>query len=143
MNGKELTHVGHTIYRDTWAEVNLDAIEHNVKEMRKKLPETSEIMAVVKANGYGHGDVQVAKQALASGATYIAVALLEEALKLRHAGIDAPILVLGWVSPEDTPTAAKHHITLTFFQREWLESVSKKSFPNGLKVHMKWDTGMG
>lgn len=135
-------YVEQKIYRDTWAEINLGAIEHNVKEMKKKLPETSQIMAVVKANGYGHGAVPVAKKAITSGATCIAVALLEEAITLREAGIDVPILVLGWVSPDHAHVAAKYDITLTMFQDDWLMNLPE-NLPNRLKVHMKWDTGMG
>lgn len=130
------------IYRDTWAEVNLQAIEHNVQAIKAKLQAETEIMAVVKANGYGHGAVAVAKRALEAGATYLAVALLEEAVTLREAGITAPILVMGWVSAEHAPIAAKHNITLTMFQEQWLKNVPNH-LSKPLKVHMKWDTGMG
>lgn len=131
------------MYRETWAEIDLDAIRYNIKQMKDRLPQTSFITAVVKANGYGHGSVQVAKTALASGATALAVALLEEAIVLRKAGIEAPILVLSRVSPKGAIEAARQNITLTFFQMEWLEEVSKYRLPKELKVHMKWDTGMG
>lgn len=131
------------IYRDTWAEVNLEAIAYNIDQIKRKLPDYCDVIAVVKANGYGHGDVEVAKKALASGATMLAVALFEEALKLREANIDAPILVFGKVAPQDTPIAAEQDITLTFFQKEWLREVKQLSFPRPLKLHMKWDTGMG
>lgn len=130
------------LYRDTWAEVNLQAIEHNVKAIRAKLPGKTHIMAVVKANGYGHGSIAIARRALASGATHLAVALLEEAITLREAGIDAPILVMGWVSAEHAPIAAKHRITLTVFQEDWLKNVPRDLL-QPLHVHMKWDTGMG
>lgn len=129
-------------YRDTWAEVNLQAIEYNVKAMRKRLLDDTSIMAVVKADGYGHGSVSVAKRALASGATHLAVALLEEAITLRKAGIDAPILVMGWVDAMHAPVAAKYRITLTMFQEEWLKEVPE-DLSDPLQVHMKWDTGMG
>ncbi|HEY4601011.1 MAG TPA: alanine racemase [Cerasibacillus sp.] len=132
-----------TLYRPTWAEIDLAAIGYNIKQIKKTLSTGTEIMAVVKANGYGHGSVEIARKALASGAKALAVALLEEALVLRRAGITAPILVLGWVDPKDSPVAASHHITLTFFQEEWLEEVGKISLTDDLKVHMKWDTGMG
>ena len=78
-------------YRPTWVEVDLGAIRGNARILK---PETAELMAVVKANGYGHGDVEVARAAIDGGATWIAVALVEEGLKLRGAGIEAPILVL-------------------------------------------------
>lgn len=129
--------------RETWAEVNLNHIGYNIIQMKKKLPRETEIMAVVKANGYGHGSVEVAKQALESGATALAVALLEEALHLRQAGIEAPILVLGRVQATFAPLAAEHDITLTFFQKSWLEELHSYSWSRPLKLHMKWDTGMG
>lgn len=131
------------IYRHTWAEVDLDAIGHNIKQMKKRLPEHCGVIAVVKANAYGHGTVDVAEKALASGAKMLAVALLEEALILREAGIRAPILVFGRVLPQDVPVAAKQNITLTCFQAEWVREVKQLSLTSTLNVHMKWDTGMG
>ncbi|WP_430788638.1 alanine racemase [Virgibacillus flavescens] len=130
-------------YRPTWVEVDLDAIEHNIKQMKQMLSPNSNIFAVVKANGYGHGAVEIARTALRAGAEALAVALLEEALELRKAGIPAPILVLGWVAPEDASIAAEHDITLTFFQESWLKEVSSHLNSKELKLHMKWDTGMG
>ncbi|WP_449354419.1 alanine racemase [Virgibacillus natechei] len=130
-------------YRDTWVEINLDAIAYNIGQMKEKLPESSNIIAVVKADGYGHGSVPVAKRALEAGAKALAVALLEEALVLREAGIDAPILVLGRTPPKAAPVAAEKDITLTFFQEEWLQEVNTYSLDKNLKLHMKWDTGMG
>lgn len=131
------------IYRDTWAEINLGAIEYNIKQMERSLPHNSNIIAVVKADAYGHGSVQVAKQAILAGAKALAVALLEEALVLREASITAPILVLGWVPPKAAQVASEHDITLTFFQIDWLREVNTFTFNRDLKLHMKWDTGMG
>ncbi|GAA5417470.1 alanine racemase [Paraliobacillus ryukyuensis] len=130
-------------YRPTWIEVDLNAIDYNINQLKRRLSEHTEIFAVVKANGYGHGDVEVAKAALKAGASMLAVALLEEAIKLRHAGIEVPILVLGWVAPEYAPIAVKHDITLTFFQKEWVQSVKQLSFRGALTLHLKIDTGMG
>lgn len=101
-------------------------------------------MAVVKANAYGHGDVQVAKTALEAGASYLAVAFLDEALALRKGGIDAPILVLGASRPSDINIAAKHRITLTVFQAEWIEQAADfYSETAPVLFHLKMDTGMG
>jgi alanine racemase len=80
-------------YRDTWAEVSLDAIKYNTKQFKAFIGDSVHLMAVVKADGYGHGAVQVAKAAIQAGADYLAVALLDEALELREAGITHPILV--------------------------------------------------
>ncbi|HZB78662.1 MAG TPA: alanine racemase, partial [Actinomycetota bacterium] len=74
-------------FRPTWVEVDLEAIRHNAKILK---PENAELMAVVKANGYGHGDVQVASAAIEAGATWVGLSSVEEGLKLRGAGIEAP-----------------------------------------------------
>lgn len=131
-------------YRDTWAEVDLDAIYYNVSQLKNFLQDDIRIMAVVKANAYGHGDVQVAKTALEAGASYLAVAFLDEALALRKKGVTAPILVLGACRPSDINIAAKHQITLTVFQPEWIEqaaNVYSETVP--VLFHLKMDTGMG
>ncbi|WP_047985428.1 alanine racemase [Ornithinibacillus californiensis] len=130
------------MYRETWVEVNLQAIKYNITQIKEKLPQDSNIIAVVKANAYGHGIVPVAKKALESGAKALAVAILEEAITLRKASITAPILVLGWVPATYASLAAKHHITLTIFQKEWLEEVNQE-LNQPLEVHIKLDTGMG
>lgn len=130
-------------YRATWAEVDLSAIRYNVIQMTKRLNGGTDVMAVVKANGYGHGAREVAEAAIEAGATSLGVALLEEAIALRKAGITVPILVFGWVSPKDAPVSAAYDVTITFFQKEWLEESSHLSYDQPLKLHMKWDTGMG
>ncbi|WP_066187461.1 alanine racemase [Gracilibacillus timonensis] len=130
-------------YRDSWVEVNLDHIIYNIQQLQNRLPDKTNIYAVVKANGYGHGDVEVARAALAGGADRLAVALLDEALHLREAGITAPILVMGWIRPEDAIIAANDDITVTCFQKEWLQEIQQYALPVPLKVHLKWDTGMG
>ncbi|WP_079477087.1 alanine racemase [Halobacillus salinus] len=132
-----------TFYRDSWAEVELSAIENNIRSLQERLKPGTGIYAVVKANAYGHGDVQVAKEALQAGAKGLAVSLLDEAIRLREAGIEAPILVMGWTRPEDAPIAAENAITVTVFQSEWLGKVSAQTLSHPLKLHMKWDTGMG
>ncbi|MEH7093466.1 alanine racemase [Neobacillus vireti] len=131
-------------YRDTWAEVDLDCIAENVSSVRKHLPEKVEIMAVVKANAYGHGDVQVAKTALSAGASLLAVAFMDEAVALRHKGIHAPILVLGASRPEDVQVAAKYNISLTVFQKDWLQQAQQHlASGDRVSLHIKVDTGMG
>ncbi|MDL4839062.1 alanine racemase [Aquibacillus rhizosphaerae] len=130
-------------YRDSWIEIELDNIAYNINQLQSRLSKQTNIYAVVKANGYGHGDVQVAEKALQAGATGLAVALLDEAIRLRENGINAPILVMGWIRPEDAQVAANQNISVTFFQKEWLKQVKNLSFNESLKLHMKWDTGMG
>ncbi|GEK57481.1 alanine racemase [Marinococcus halophilus] len=130
-------------YRDTWAEINTENIKYNVREIRKLHAVDVAVMAVVKADGYGHGAAATALAAAEAGASYFGVALLEEALELREAGIELPILVLGRTRPQDAPVAARNGIRLTVFQEEWLKEASKYASGESLLIHMKVDTGMG
>ena len=133
-------------YRDTWAEVNLDHITSNVESFKKILPEDVKIFAVVKANAYGHGDIQVARAALSAGAHFLAVATLDEAVRLRQKGINkkVPILVIGATRPSDVVLAAHHELTLTVFQLQWLKQANELlTEGRTIRVHMKMDTGMG
>ncbi|WP_067837550.1 alanine racemase [Amphibacillus sediminis] len=131
------------LYRKAWININLAAISANINQLKKQLPNQTAVMAVVKANGYGHGDIQVAQAALAAGASGLAVALLEEAVRLRKAGIKAPILVMGWVAPEFARIAIEYQITLTVFQVSWLETFKQNKIGQPLSIHLKLDTGMG
>lgn len=97
-------------------------------------------MAVVKADGYGHGAVPVARAALDAGATWLGVATLDEGVELRHAGIVAPVLVLGVVDPHDVATAAGHRLDLTLGSLQSLEEALAVGVRSGL--HLKVDTGM-
>ncbi|TFD95315.1 alanine racemase [Jeotgalibacillus sp. R-1-5s-1] len=130
-------------HRDTWIEVDLDAITHNVKQISKHIGEEQVVMAVVKANAYGHGYVEVAKAALEAGATWLAVAFLDEAIYLRKQGFEVPILIMGAVRPEDAGLAADHDIRATVFSADWLEQAAPYIEKTPLHVHFKLDTGMG
>ncbi|MFD1019325.1 alanine racemase [Thalassobacillus hwangdonensis] len=132
-----------TFYRDSWVEVRLDAIEYNINQLKQHIGKDKKIYAVVKADAYGHGDTQVAKAALDAGAAALAVSLLDEAIRLRECGFTCPILVMGWVRPQDASIAAEMDISLTFFQEDWIKEVKNLDLANPLKLHMKWDTGMG
>jgi alanine racemase len=128
-------------YRPTVARIDLDAVRHNVRALR---PPGTELMAVVKANAYGHGDVEVARAALEAGASWLGVALVEEGIHLRDAGIDAPILVLS-----EFPRGAEHDalaadLTPTLYTQEGLRSLAKAAADLGrpVAVHVKVDTGM-
>ncbi|MGG6432863.1 alanine racemase [Anoxybacillus sp. D401a] len=134
-----------TFYRDTWAEVDLDAIFYNVQSMKEYVGSHVDVIAVVKANAYGHGDIQVAKTALEAGAARLAVAFLDEALALRRKGIplDVPILVLGATNPQYAPLAAKENISLTVYQSQWVEEALAYAYERPLMIHIKCDTGMG
>ncbi|MCG1024000.1 alanine racemase [Sutcliffiella horikoshii] len=135
-----------SFHRDTWVEVDLDCIYENVKAIQRHVSEDVTVIAVVKANAYGHGDAQVAKVALEAGAQYLAVSFLDEAMSLRKQGITAPILVLGASRVSDLPLAAKEKITLTVFQKEWVEDAIgayKNTVLETVNLHLKLDTGMG
>ncbi|GAA5347045.1 alanine racemase [Planifilum fimeticola] len=132
-------------FRDTVAEVDLDAIRHNVRQFRKHLPESVRLMAVVKADAYGHGAVPVARAALSAGADCLAVAFLDEALELRAAGVSAPILVMGYTPPRAVGEAIRNNITLTVYSEEVVEALGRQAAREGksVDVHVKVDTGMG
>jgi alanine racemase len=136
-----------TFYRPTRAVISLDALQHNIREFRRVVPEPIRLMAVVKANAYGHGAVQTAACALKSGVDYIGVAFLDEAIELRKAGITAPILVLGYTPPEGLGLARKLEITITAYSDNLIEACLAEPFDPAvdrkLKVHVKVDSGMG
>jgi len=133
-----------TGYRDTWAEVSLDAIAHNAGLFRKQAAEGCRVMAVVKANGYGHGAVQAAQAAIRAGAEYLGVALVDEALQLRAAGISQPILVLGYTPPHGVEMAVRHGVTLTVYTEDVLREAIACARKQGreARIHLKYDTGM-
>ncbi|MFJ8063397.1 alanine racemase [Psychrobacillus sp. NPDC096426] len=128
-------------YRPTTIQVNLQAIHSNIKRLKERLPQHTNIIAVVKANAYGHGAIEVTKAALQAGATQLAVASPEEALQLRDAGITADILVLGASPVSFLPIASERNITLTAYSFEWL--FATHHFTKPFKVHLKIDSGMG
>ncbi|WP_416827372.1 alanine racemase [Ectobacillus polymachus] len=133
------------MYRPIWAEISLSNISHNICEFRRIIPNSTKIMATVKANGYGHGAVEVSKKAIDSGVDYLAVASLEEAIELRKSDIQAPILILGYTPPSASNHVVHWDLTQSIFDMEHAESLSKSGQVLGkkAKVHVKVDTGMG
>ncbi|WP_391204805.1 alanine racemase [Psychrobacillus sp. L4] len=130
-----------TYYRPTFVRINLTAIKSNIQNLRQMLPTHTQIIAIVKANAYGHGDIEVAKAALSAGATQLAVATPEEALRIRDAGITAEILIIGAAPASFLQKASELNITLTAYSLEWLQAI--QYFKRPLKVHIKIDSGMG
>jgi alanine racemase len=126
-------------FRPTWAEIDLDAIAHNVRLLK---PAGSELMAVVKADGYGHGAIPVAKAALAAGATWVGVSLVEEGLALREAGIDAPVLVLSELPEGSHEEALEARLTPCLYSEEGLARLAKAAAGEPVPVHVKIDSGM-
>lgn len=127
------------MYRNTWMEVNLDAIADNVRRIHDICGKR--IIAVLKADAYGCGDNHVAKAVLEAGAEMIAVSSLDEAFMLRNEGYDGEILILGATDPEDASRMIEADISPAAYSMEWVRSVIEHK-PAGLKVHLKVDTGM-
>ncbi len=121
--------------------VDLSAIQHNVEEEIKRLDSSQELFAVVKANGYGHGAIEVGKRAVQAGAKGLCVSNLDEALELRRADITVPILVLSYVSIDYIDLAIANDITLTATNLDWIKELDKR-LTRPLKIHLKIDSGM-
>jgi len=128
-----------------WAEIDLAAIAHNVREIRRVTNPPAKVMAVVKANGYGHGAVEVGRTALDNGAEWLGVARVTEAVALREAGIGAPILILGYIPPEQSGEVVRHRISQAVYTRDMALALSEAAGREGVRarVHVKVDTGMG
>ncbi len=129
-------------FLNTWAEVDLTALRANVRAIKEFVGPRVEMFAVVKANAYGHGAVEVAKAALAAGATRLAVHRVGEGIELREAGIDVPILLLGYAPLAAAPLVARYRLTPTVITREFAEALAGY-VGEPLPVHIKVDTGMG
>lgn len=128
-----------------WVEVDLDAVAHNLKETAKLLSPGVKIMAVVKADAYGHGAPRVARTLLANGADMLAVTFVEEGIRLRKEGINAPILVFAPVLPEQAAAVAAHNLTASVSTREAAVALAQEAARRGTRipVHLKVETGMG
>jgi len=131
--------------RPVWAEVDLGAVRHNVSRLLA-LARPGQLCAVVKANGYGHGAVPVARAALEGGATWLGVALVEEGVELRDAGLEAPILVLSEPPLDAMDEVVGRRLTPTVYTEAGVEAAAKAVAAAGidyrLNVHVKVDTGM-
>jgi alanine racemase len=131
--------------RPSWVEVDLEAVRANARALVARAA-PAELLAVVKADGYGHGAEQVANAALEAGATWLGVALVEEGMALRSSGIDAPILVLSEPPPAAAAAVVAHGLTPTVYTSRGIEALAKAVADSGadaaLPVHLKVDTGM-
>ena len=129
--------------RRAWAEVDLSAVRHNAGELTRAAAPAA-LCAVVKANAYGHGAVPVGRAALEGGAQWLAVALVDEAVELRDAGIEAPVLVLSEPGVDAFEEAARHRLALTLYTLEGVDRAQRAAEATGvtLDVHVKVDTGM-
>jgi alanine racemase len=128
-----------------WAQVDLHAYAHNIRELRRITHPKACLMAVVKADGYGHGALEVAREALKNGAERLGVARVNEALPLRAAGLDAPILIFGYSPPDVAETLSAYELTQTVYSFATAKALSDQAAAKGKKiqVHIKVDSGMG
>jgi alanine racemase len=131
-----------TSHHSTWVEVDLGVVEKNIRSFVGLTD--AQVMAVVKANGYGHGALPVAQAALRGGATWCGVARLSEALELRAGGLDCPILLLGLTTPPEMEHAVQSHIHMTVWSVEQIEHAARAAKQAGIpaRLHLKVDTGM-
>ena len=129
----------------TWAEINLNAYAHNIRELKRITRPPARLMAVVKANGYGHGAVEVAREALQNGAQYLGVARINEAIPLREAGLEVPILIFGYTPPDLAHLLIDYELTQTVYSMSSASALSEQATRKGKKinVHLKVDSGMG
>jgi alanine racemase len=128
-----------------WAEIDLNAIANNVRELRRRTRPQASLMAVVKADGYGHGAAEVARTALANGAEWLGVARLPEAVALREAGLAAPMMVFGYTPPADAVRLIDYDLRQSVYSLDAARAYSAAAEMLGrkIRVHLKVDTGMG
>lgn len=128
-----------------WTEIDLSAIAHNVRELRRLTNPEARLMAAVKANAYGHGITGVAREVLRCGADELGVARIEEGIALREAGIDVPVLIFGHTPSELNEKLFQFDLRPTVFSIPAAEAISKTAVTlnDTIKIHLKIDTGMG
>lgn len=131
-------------HRPVWEEVNLDNLAYNMKNIRARV-KSKELFAVVKADAYGHGAVEAAPVLLENGATRLAIAVLSEGVELRKAGLQCPIMILGYTPDTLIAEILEYDLEPTLFSFEYAEKLSKAAAASGktVKIHIKVDTGMG
>lgn len=134
-----------TTQRATVAQIDLNAFKHNLGKIRSLLEQKVKIMAVVKANAYGHGAIPCAKAALEAGADWLGVAILKEGVELRYSGIDAPILVMGSIFPDEAKELVQYGLSTSVSDYSLARELSSQAEKLGktVGVHLKVDTGMG
>jgi alanine racemase len=128
-----------------WAEISLENIEYNYREIRKRVPQEAKMCCVVKADAYGHGAPEVAKRLERAGANFFAVSNIDEALQLRSVNIQLPILILGYTPPARAKELADNDISQCVYSFEYADLLTQEANKFNLKisVHIKIDSGMG
>ncbi|KAB3533558.1 alanine racemase [Alkaliphilus serpentinus] len=130
--------------RPVWAEINLDNLKNNIKEIRRVVKEEAKVCAVIKADGYGHGAAEIAQTLLDNGADRLAVATLSEGIQLRRKGIDASLLILGYTPEEQGKHLLDYNLIQTVYSLQQGKALSKiaEAENKHIKLHIKIDTGM-
>lgn len=140
------------MHRPTWVEIDLNAVSNNLRNIKNKVGQKTKIIAIVKANAYGHGIEKVSKRLASDGVDMFGVATVEDAIKLRKSGINYPILMLGCILPNQIETVVRYFITPTIVNYNIAKNVSDHALKiltgsdnlrNKINVHVKIDTGMG
>jgi len=133
------------ITRPVWAEIDLDNFSHNIRMIKEHVSQETSIMAVVKADAYGHGSIPVARKALNSGADRLAVAIPEEGIELRKAGFEIPIQIFGEILENQYPLIVDYDLIPTVCKKKTVNGLAKyaKKKNKKVKIHVKIDTGMG
>ena len=134
-----------TFGRPTVAEIDLRSLEYNYRQLKKRIPKGVKLLAVVKADAYGHGAIPVALKLEELGVEYLGVAISDEGVVLRKGGVKTPILILGGIYKEDIDQVLQYELTPVVFQKESLKLLTKATerWPKKVRVHLKVDTGMG
>ena len=128
----------------TWAEINIDALKYNAENIRKITNRKAKLMAVVKADAYGHGYKRCCKALLECGVDCFSVAMVSEAVQIRQAGFNTPILILGATLPEDAEKIVEYNLMPNVYSYEFAEKLSDSAVAKNklVKIHLKIDTGM-
>jgi len=131
--------------RPTVAEIDLGSLEFNYRQLQKRIPEGVKLLAVVKADAYGHGAIPISRKLEKLGVAYLGVAISDEGVELRKGGVKAPILILGGIYKEGVDQVLQFDLTPVVFQKETLRLLTKAAerWKKKVKVHLKVDTGMG
>lgn len=132
-------------YRPTWIEIDLGALKHNFRQVKRLINAKTKVLVCVKKDAYGHGAVRIAKSLVAQGVDYLGVACIEEAVVLRQNQIKKPILVLGSILSKNSDAVIEYNLTQTLCNKELAYSLNKKAraAKKKVNVHIKVDTGMG
>ncbi|MEK9629649.1 MAG: alanine racemase [Nitrospinota bacterium] len=131
-------------HRATRAEINLKAFKHNLENLKAILGSEADIMAVIKADAYGHGALPCAKAAVESGIKFLGAGVIEEGIELRKNGIKEPILILGSIFPDEAADLVQHNLSTILCTQQLAETLSREAKKQNktVKVHIKVDTGM-